>query len=183
MDAKPTLMHDMELTEVMTEFMVDLSCEGCVKAVKNKLQTVNGVKSIDVDLSNQVVRIFGTLPVKTMAEALEQTGRKARLIGQGSSGGYRRMMTNHTPRIQFSYTHPIGYEISKKKIQADICAKNIQLLIIKNPFSTTTLLIRILVHLTVTGYNYHFWRQEYWIILFYTRHLWSSLQGVILATK
>lgn len=25
-----------------TEFMVDMSCEGCVKAVKNKLQTVDG---------------------------------------------------------------------------------------------------------------------------------------------
>ncbi|KAL7595861.1 hypothetical protein Lser_V15G27714 [Lactuca serriola] len=86
MDAKPALMYDAELPEVMTEFMVDMSCEGCVKVVKNKLQTVNGVKSIDVDLSNQVVRIFGSSPVKTMAEALEQTGRKARLIGQGSPG-------------------------------------------------------------------------------------------------
>lgn len=25
-----------------TEYMVDMSCEGCVNAVKNKLQTVNG---------------------------------------------------------------------------------------------------------------------------------------------
>ncbi|KAI7749058.1 hypothetical protein M8C21_030507 [Ambrosia artemisiifolia] len=69
-----------------TEFMVDMSCEGCVKAVNNKLEGVNGIKSIDVDLSNQVVRIFGSSPVKTMAEALEQTGRKARLIGQGLPG-------------------------------------------------------------------------------------------------
>ncbi|PON64076.1 Superoxide dismutase 1 copper chaperone [Trema orientale] len=66
-----------------TEYMVDMKCEGCVNAVKNKLQTVNGVKSVDVDLSNQVVRILGSTPVKTMTEALEQTGRKARLIGQG----------------------------------------------------------------------------------------------------
>lgn len=86
MDAKPAPKLDVELPEVMTEFMVDMSCEGCVKAVKNKLQTVDGIKSIDVDLSNQVVRIFGSSPVKTMAEALEQTGRKARLIGQGSPG-------------------------------------------------------------------------------------------------
>ncbi|KAL8256052.1 hypothetical protein R6Q59_031119 [Mikania micrantha] len=86
MDAKPALKHDEELPEVMTEFMVDMSCEGCVKAVKNMLQTVNGIKSLDVDLSNQVVRIFGSSPVKTMAEALEQTGRKARLIGQGLPG-------------------------------------------------------------------------------------------------
>ncbi|KAK9072941.1 hypothetical protein SSX86_009377 [Deinandra increscens subsp. villosa] len=86
MDAKSPPKLDAELPEVMTEFMVDMSCEGCVKAVKNKLETVNGIKSIDVDLSNQVVRIFGSSPVKTMAEALEQTGRKARLIGQGLPG-------------------------------------------------------------------------------------------------
>lgn len=82
-DHKLTPQDDAELPELLTEFMVDMHCEGCVKAVKNKLQTVNGVKNVDVDLSNQVVRILASSPVKTMAEALEQTGRKARLIGQG----------------------------------------------------------------------------------------------------
>ena len=48
---------------------------------------LTGVKSVDVDLSNQVVRILGSLPVKTMVDALEQTGRKARLIGQGNPNG------------------------------------------------------------------------------------------------
>ncbi|KAJ0049140.1 hypothetical protein Pint_15974 [Pistacia integerrima] len=67
----------------VTEFMVDMKCEGCVNAVKNKLQAVDGVKNVEVDLTNQVVRILGSSPVKTMTEALEQTGRKARLIGQG----------------------------------------------------------------------------------------------------
>ncbi|KAF4355420.1 hypothetical protein G4B88_020321 [Cannabis sativa] len=71
------------ITARQTEYMVDMKCEGCVNAVKNKLQIVNGVKSVEVDLSNQVVRILGSTPVKTMTEALEQTGRKARLIGQG----------------------------------------------------------------------------------------------------
>ncbi|KAL5541011.1 hypothetical protein UlMin_042584 [Ulmus minor] len=71
------------LPELLTEYMVDMKCEGCVNAVKNKLQTVDGVKNVEVDLSNQVVRILGSTPVKTMTEALEQTGRKARLIGQG----------------------------------------------------------------------------------------------------
>ncbi|GFZ01235.1 copper chaperone for SOD1 [Actinidia rufa] len=66
-----------------TEYMVDMKCEGCVNSVKNKLQIVDGVKNVDVDLSSQVVRILGSSPVKTMTEALEQTGRKARLIGQG----------------------------------------------------------------------------------------------------
>lgn len=71
------------MPELLTEFMVDMSCQGCVSAVKSKLQTVEGVKNVDVDLDNQVVRILGSSPVKTMTEALEQTGRKARLIGQG----------------------------------------------------------------------------------------------------
>ncbi|KAL0329681.1 UNVERIFIED_CONTAM: Copper chaperone for superoxide dismutase, chloroplastic/cytosolic [Sesamum radiatum] len=66
-----------------TEFMVDMKCEGCVNSVKNKLQTLDGVKNVDVDLANQVVRVLGTSPVKILTEALEQTGRKARLIGQG----------------------------------------------------------------------------------------------------
>ncbi|XP_061982400.1 copper chaperone for superoxide dismutase, chloroplastic/cytosolic-like isoform X2 [Populus nigra] len=63
--------------------MVDMKCEGCVNSVRNKLQTVNGVKNVEVDLANQVVRILGSSPVKTMTEALEKTGRNARLIGQG----------------------------------------------------------------------------------------------------
>jgi len=46
-----------------------------------------GVKNVEVDLSNQVVRILGCSPVKTMTEALEQTGRKSRLIGQGIPDG------------------------------------------------------------------------------------------------
>ncbi|KAI3985287.1 hypothetical protein MKX01_033601 [Papaver californicum] len=72
------------LPELLTEFMVDMKCEGCVKAVKNKLVTVDGVKGVEVDLSNQVVRVVGSSPVKKMAFALEETGKKARLIGQGS---------------------------------------------------------------------------------------------------
>ncbi|XP_039030587.1 copper chaperone for superoxide dismutase, chloroplastic/cytosolic-like isoform X2 [Hibiscus syriacus] len=42
-----------------------------------------GVKSVEVDLSNQVVRILGSSPAKTMTEAFKQIGRNARLIGQG----------------------------------------------------------------------------------------------------
>ncbi|KAL5064364.1 hypothetical protein RYX36_026101 [Vicia faba] len=71
------------LPELLTEYMVDMTCEGCVNAVKNNLQTIHGIKNVEVDLSNQVVRILGSTPVKVMTEALEQTGRKARLIGQG----------------------------------------------------------------------------------------------------
>ncbi|KAL6979664.1 hypothetical protein U1Q18_021320 [Sarracenia purpurea var. burkii] len=80
---KLSSQNDYDLPELLTEYMVDMKCDGCVKAVKNKLRTVDGVKGVEVDLSNQVVRILGSSSVKTMTEALEQTGRKARLIGQG----------------------------------------------------------------------------------------------------
>ncbi|KAM0946763.1 putative superoxide dismutase, copper/zinc binding domain, heavy metal-associated domain, HMA [Dioscorea sansibarensis] len=72
------------LPELLTEFMVDMKCGGCVSAVKNNLLKLKGVKNVDVDLSNQVVRVLGSIPLKTMVDALEQTDRKARLIGQGS---------------------------------------------------------------------------------------------------
>ncbi|KAF8702525.1 hypothetical protein HU200_032906 [Digitaria exilis] len=68
--------------------MVDMKCEGCVTSVKNKLQTLEGIKNIEVDLPNQVVRVLGSLPVKTMLDALHQTGRDARLIGQGNPNDF-----------------------------------------------------------------------------------------------
>ncbi|XP_062025582.1 copper chaperone for superoxide dismutase, chloroplastic/cytosolic [Rosa rugosa] len=82
-EQKPSFESDAVFPELLTEYMVDMTCESCVKAVKNKLQVVDGVKSVEADLDTQVVRILGATPLKTMTEALEQTGRKARLIGQG----------------------------------------------------------------------------------------------------
>ncbi|CAA7039147.1 unnamed protein product [Microthlaspi erraticum] len=81
-DRKP-LQEDRVLPQLLTEFMVDMKCEGCVNAVKNKLETIEGIENVEVDLPNQVVRILGSSPVMAMTQALEQTGRKARLIGQG----------------------------------------------------------------------------------------------------
>lgn len=83
-DQRAATQNGAVLPELLTEFMVEMSCEGCVKAVRNKLETIDGIKNVDVDLSNQVVRVLGIAPVKSMTEALEQTGRKARLIGQGT---------------------------------------------------------------------------------------------------
>ncbi|KAK4840743.1 hypothetical protein QYF36_017112 [Acer negundo] len=41
---------------------------------RRRTPLVSGVKNVEVDLSNQVVRILGYSPVKTMTEALEQQG-------------------------------------------------------------------------------------------------------------
>jgi copper chaperone for superoxide dismutase len=72
-----------ELPDLMTEFMVDMKCEGCVKSVRTKLEPLAGVKSVDVNLENQVVRVLGSTTVKDLTAALAESGRKARLIGQG----------------------------------------------------------------------------------------------------
>ncbi|XP_052209529.1 copper chaperone for superoxide dismutase, chloroplastic/cytosolic isoform X1 [Diospyros lotus] len=90
MDAPTSQQNYSALPELLTEYMVDMKCDGCVNAVRNKLETIDGVKNVEVDLSNQVVRILGSSPVKTMTEALEQTGRKARLIGQGVPEGEKK---------------------------------------------------------------------------------------------
>ncbi|KAJ7538501.1 hypothetical protein O6H91_11G051200 [Diphasiastrum complanatum] len=71
-----------------TEFMVDMKCEGCVQTVHSKLEGLEGVSSVEVDLPNQVVRIFGNSTIKALTEALEKTGRNARLIGQGMKEDY-----------------------------------------------------------------------------------------------
>lgn len=42
-----------------------------------------GVKSVDINLENQVVRVLGSTTVRDLTAALAESGRKARLIGQG----------------------------------------------------------------------------------------------------
>ena len=42
---------------------------------------------VAVDLTNQVVRVLGSSSVKSMLDGLQQTGRNARLIGQGTREG------------------------------------------------------------------------------------------------
>lgn len=82
------IQKDMGFPELLIEFMVDMKCDACVSAVKNNLLKLDGIKNVDVDLSNQVVRILGSVPVKSMEEALAQTGRSARLIGQGNPNDF-----------------------------------------------------------------------------------------------
>lgn len=77
--------EDNVLPEVMTEFMVDMKCEGCVSSVLKRLEPLEGVSRVDVDLPNQVVRVQGNASLKALNEALAESGRKARLIGQGVS--------------------------------------------------------------------------------------------------
>ncbi|GJP56928.1 hypothetical protein CLOM_g15981 [Closterium sp. NIES-68] len=76
-------LPDLMLPDLMTEFMVDMKCENCVKNVRQKMEPVEGVKSVDISLDSQVVRVLGSATLAELEEALKKTGRKARLIGQG----------------------------------------------------------------------------------------------------
>ncbi|CAI5460949.1 unnamed protein product [Closterium sp. Yama58-4] len=72
-----------QLPDLMTEFMVDMSCQSCVKNVRQKLEPLEGVKLVDINLESQVVRVLGSATLAQLEEALKKSGRKARLIGQG----------------------------------------------------------------------------------------------------
>ncbi|XP_048735335.2 copper chaperone for superoxide dismutase-like isoform X2 [Ostrea edulis] len=66
------------------EFAVNMTCEGCVKSVKNSLQGVDGVKSVDVNLGTDQVIIESTLTSKQIQSLIEKTGKTAVLQGYGS---------------------------------------------------------------------------------------------------
>ncbi|XP_003941272.1 copper chaperone for superoxide dismutase isoform X2 [Saimiri boliviensis] len=67
------------------EFMVQMTCQSCVDAVRKSLQGVAGVQDVEVHLENQMVLVHTTLPSQEVQALLEGTGRQAVLKGMGSS--------------------------------------------------------------------------------------------------
>lgn len=63
-----------------TEFNVQMSCDGCAKAVTNALKKVNGVTNVECNVSNQKVVVTGTASVNDMLEAVKKTGKQVYLI-------------------------------------------------------------------------------------------------------
>lgn len=81
-------------TDRSMQFMVDMTCEACVKAVRNTLARVPGVGTVDVDLGAQSVVVHGDVSVDAVLRAFEAARRKARLIGQASAGGFDEGLAN-----------------------------------------------------------------------------------------
>ena len=52
-----------------------------------ELQDVAGIQSVEAELATQTVLVFGTASTERLLEALSTSGRKTRLIGQGSAAG------------------------------------------------------------------------------------------------
>jgi len=63
--------------------MVEMACGKCTATVEALLTAVEGVSSAEASLGTQTVSVRGTASSGELAAALEEGGRKARLIGSG----------------------------------------------------------------------------------------------------
>ncbi|XP_021563981.1 uncharacterized protein LOC103250960 [Carlito syrichta] len=62
------------------EFSVDMTCEGCAKAVSRVLDKLGGVK-FDIDLPNKKVCIESEHSMDTLLETLKKTGKTVSYLG------------------------------------------------------------------------------------------------------
>ncbi|OMO73163.1 hypothetical protein COLO4_27231 [Corchorus olitorius] len=61
-------------------FKVRMSCEGCVGVVKAALETLEGVESIDINMSEDKVSVKGEVKAEEVLEAVSsKTGKKVTL--------------------------------------------------------------------------------------------------------
>lgn len=68
------------MAEQMHRFEVDMTCNGCVNAVRNMLTKVPGVTRVEVDLAAKTAEVRGTAAVPDLQAALKKTGKKYTLI-------------------------------------------------------------------------------------------------------
>jgi copper chaperone len=62
----------------MTDLAIEgMTCQHCQRAVKNALEAIDGVVSVEVDLDRGSARIAGTADVAAMIRAVEDEGYRA----------------------------------------------------------------------------------------------------------
>ncbi|KAK9325767.1 superoxide dismutase [Lipomyces orientalis] len=66
-----------------TVFAVPLHCKDCVEDVTSALNKVDGIKTVDVDLSKQLVSVEGSAAPSSIVRAIQGTGRDAIVRGSG----------------------------------------------------------------------------------------------------
>ncbi|TRY83357.1 hypothetical protein DNTS_015075 [Danionella cerebrum] len=67
------------------EFAVQMTCQSCVNAVKSVLEKEPGVRSVQIDLSQEQVLVETALPSLQVQSLIEATGRRAVLKGIGGA--------------------------------------------------------------------------------------------------
>lgn len=68
----------MSATEVVLK--VEMTCGGCVAAVKRVLGKMEGVESYDVSLEDQKVVVRGNVTPQDVLEKVSKTGKKTELV-------------------------------------------------------------------------------------------------------
>lgn len=59
---------------------VDMMCDGCVGAVRNVLEKMEGVESVDVNLEKQTAVITGSVSAAEAAEKVSKSGKKTEIL-------------------------------------------------------------------------------------------------------
>ncbi|XP_006818904.1 copper chaperone for superoxide dismutase-like [Saccoglossus kowalevskii] len=72
-------------TQTKMEFAVQMTCQHCVDSIKSKLQSVNDIKVLEINLADERVILQTSLPSSQVLEVIEDTGKRAVLIGHGSA--------------------------------------------------------------------------------------------------
>ncbi|EEH20655.2 hypothetical protein PABG_02886 [Paracoccidioides brasiliensis Pb03] len=66
-------------------FSVPLSCEACIEDVSKSLYALDGIKSVQGNLKDQILLVEGTAAPSAIVSAIQNTGRDAILRGCGAS--------------------------------------------------------------------------------------------------
>ncbi|XP_030758816.1 copper chaperone for superoxide dismutase-like [Sitophilus oryzae] len=76
------------MTSTVIEFLVKMTCKACVDDIHKSLDSVEGIKKVDINLEKGSVVIESTLSTLRLQELLESTGRPVAVKGYaGSSAG------------------------------------------------------------------------------------------------
>jgi copper chaperone len=67
------------LSPVQVVLRVDMTCEGCVNAVKRILGKTEGVESFDVDLALKKVTVRGSVSAEALVEKVGKMGKDTSL--------------------------------------------------------------------------------------------------------
>lgn len=73
------LRHTEQLTRLQVVLRVDMTCEGCVNAVKRILGKTEGVESFDVDLALKKVTVRGSVTPEALVEKVSKMGKDTAL--------------------------------------------------------------------------------------------------------
>ncbi|MGC9336716.1 MAG: permease [Candidatus Cloacimonadia bacterium] len=62
--------------------VADMTCNHCVKTIKNALENVDGVEDVKISLNNKTVFVSGDFNIESVLEAINEAGYSAQLINK-----------------------------------------------------------------------------------------------------